>query len=78
MKTIEIKENEAALVFDNEGGVTVICSEEYKNKDKLDLSSTTALLLTYLLQQKDLCDEIYRRAMAEANMMDDKFKNMVN
>jgi hypothetical protein len=78
MKTIEIKENEAALVFDNEGGVTVICSEEYKNKDKLDLSSTTALLLTYLLQQKDLCDEIYRRAMEEADIMAGKYKGMVN
>lgn len=78
MKTIEIKENEAALVFDNEGGVTVICSEEYKNKDKLDLSSTTALLLTYLLQQKDLCDEIYSRAMAEADIMAGKYKGMVN
>ena len=78
MKTIEIKENEAALVLDNEGGVTIICSEEYKNKDKLDLSSTTALLLTYLLQQKDLCDEIYRRAMEEADIMAGKYKGMVN
>jgi len=35
MKTIEIKENEAALVLDNEGGVTVICSALKSTKIKI-------------------------------------------
>ena len=78
MKTIEIKDDQAVLVFDNDGGATIICSEKHNRENILDLSSTTVLLLSYLLQQKDLCDELYSRAMAEANMMDDKFKNMVN
>ena len=78
MKTIEIKDDQAVLVFDNDGGATIICSEKHNRENILDLSSTTVLLLSYLLQQKDLCDELYSRAMEEANMMDDKFKNMVN